>query len=413
MLLALALLVPARADEPAAKTVFLSPDAAGRPELTRGLERELAARGFKIVQAVFPGDDMTVESRAEALAQRVFERGEGDLYFIGHGAGAVVIRYYLARYHPKQVARFLMIAPPNRGGVSAEAAEGGIAYRLFWGDKSVRGPRVSRKDFWSDLPAPTVEFGVIAGGRKRRSGFNPRLRGDNDGELSVDEARLDGAKDFIVLPYRHDALLSEKEPVRQALRFLDTGRFDRKIVKRDPLAEFRPRWKDGQVWHVEYTEWLTDPSMANDRQLFERRTVWDYRLTRRKDGGWDMRVAPNPTGHEIFRMTEEYRLSFGRDLSLLDAGHHESDERGDRPVENWDPAKGLTPPTRGGVPILFWPDWSGRYPESYILEGDKVIFRWEGRAPVELRWTKGDPWWRWASVGQGRPGIQARLMNAP
>ena len=136
----------------------------------------------------------TMEEHAAWLDAQVRAKGRGDLYFVGHSLGSIVIRFYLGRYRPAAAKRFVMIAPPNHGSVMADKMGKTGVYRLVWGDRSGRPLRASSAGFWTDLPPLPVEFGIIAGGRGAARGFNPLIPGDNYGTVAVSEARLDGAR---------------------------------------------------------------------------------------------------------------------------------------------------------------------------------------------------------------------------
>ncbi len=77
------------------------------------------------------------------------------------------------------------------------------------------------------VPSPTIEFGIIAGGSDggKGEGYNPLLPGDDDGVVSVDEAKLDGAKDFLVLKALHSFIMDADDTREAVLRFLSRGRF--------------------------------------------------------------------------------------------------------------------------------------------------------------------------------------------
>ena len=82
---------------------------------------------------------------------------------------------------------------------------------------------------WSKLEAhlatPDFEFGIIAGGKGDEKGYNPLLAGDNDGVLSVETAKLEGAKDFVVIPAMHPLLQNNSLALAYTLRFLKEGSF--------------------------------------------------------------------------------------------------------------------------------------------------------------------------------------------
>ena len=57
------------------------------------------------------------------------------------------------------------------------------------------------------LAIPTCEFAILAGGKGDGEGWHEKVPGDDDGSVvAVEEARLVGASDFVILPVRHGAL---------------------------------------------------------------------------------------------------------------------------------------------------------------------------------------------------------------
>lgn len=215
----------APASTAAVKTAFLLHGILNAPVSLRRIETALERRGFAVVNLDYPSRSRTVEEHAAWLDQQVRARGRGELYFVGHSLGSIVIRYYLARYRPEAARRFVMIAPPNHGSLMADKVHQTGLYRLVWGDHSGAELRASNAHFWTDLPPPPIEFGIIAGGRGGPRGFNPLIPGDNDGTLAVAETRLPGARDFVLLPYQHTGIVLRKATAERVVRFLETGRF--------------------------------------------------------------------------------------------------------------------------------------------------------------------------------------------
>jgi hypothetical protein len=72
---------------------------------------------------------------------------------------------------------------------------------------------------------PSCPFGIVAGGKGDGAGYSMLLEGDDDAVVRVDETRLEGADDFLLVPVHHAAMM--KHPtVQQAVgSFLTTGRF--------------------------------------------------------------------------------------------------------------------------------------------------------------------------------------------
>ena len=68
-------------------------------------------------------------------------------------------------------------------------------------------------------------FGIIAGGLNKKNGFNPLIPGDDDGTLAGEETKLNGCKDFILIPGLHSTLLWKNEVIRQIILFIEERRF--------------------------------------------------------------------------------------------------------------------------------------------------------------------------------------------
>ena len=120
-----------------------------------------------------------------------------------------------------------MIAPPNQGSFMAQRLEDMDIYRWIFGPAGQQLPANNRA-FFNNLPVPDCEFGIIAGGKGTEGGYNPLLDGDDDGTVRVEETKLEGAADFIVVNNIHTLILFDPETVEQTIHFLKNGQFKRK-----------------------------------------------------------------------------------------------------------------------------------------------------------------------------------------
>jgi pimeloyl-ACP methyl ester carboxylesterase len=189
------------------------------------IERALMACGYHVVNFGYPSTRESIMDSADRLNAEMKKLPPGaTVHFVTHSMGAIVVRYYLANYQAIPPARFVMIAPPNRG---SSLARGLLRFSLFrWifgraGEEVAQVPR----SLVSSLPAPRCEFGVIAGGLGNTVGLNPLIDGDDDGTVTVEETRLEGMKDFVQVKGQHSLLLLQQRVVDNVLAFLQTGRF--------------------------------------------------------------------------------------------------------------------------------------------------------------------------------------------
>ena len=149
------------------------------------------------------------------------------IHFVGFSQGAIVIRYFVTHYRVPHKGRFVMIGPPNHGSALAEHYYHYAWFRMLYGDKAIKELFPNRKAFFKECGIPRMEFGIIAGGAGDGKGYSDRLAGDDDGMVSVESARLEGARDFILLRHRHLGLVFSEDTARQTLHFIQKGTFSR------------------------------------------------------------------------------------------------------------------------------------------------------------------------------------------
>lgn len=159
---------------------------------------------------------------ALAEAARAFFRRHPDtpLHFAGHSLGGLVLRRFAAA-HPELVrGRIVTLGTPHAGSAAAEAVRRyGMGVPLLGG--------AYRQMLDGNLPPlpEGVELGSIAGCKPMGVGRVFGLRGGNDGTVQVDETRLAGMSDHIVLPVSHTGMLYDETTAMQAAAFLRHGRF--------------------------------------------------------------------------------------------------------------------------------------------------------------------------------------------
>lgn len=201
----------------------------GRGPATFGeLNHKLRKAGFEARAISYPSTRGSIEDHAAQL-ERLLNRmeGHGEVSFVTHSMGGLVVRQLLARngaWKSRVVPRRLvMIAPPSQGSVIAKVLQPLLPYKLAYGAAGQQLTPAAVKT----LPLPDIPFGIIAGGQQNSAGYNPLLPGDDDGTVAVAETRLNGAIDFVVLPGLHGSI-ARSEMIEQPIEnFFETGRFNR------------------------------------------------------------------------------------------------------------------------------------------------------------------------------------------
>ena len=190
------------------------------------LEDTLRRNGYETANVNYPSTRLGIAAHADNL-ERIIESLDGvsTLSFVTHSLGALVVRDLLSRKDGWQgriaVHRLVMIAPPNKGSQIADRLKSLPAYRWLTGE-SGQGLTTEAA---ARLPVPSVDFGIIAGGRGNTNGFNPLLPGDNDGLVTVAETALDGARDFLLVRTTHGLVDDHPQTIEATLSFLREGTF--------------------------------------------------------------------------------------------------------------------------------------------------------------------------------------------
>ena len=190
------------------------------------LEDTLRRNGYETANVNYPSTRLGISAHADNL-ERIIQSLDGvaTLSFVTHSLGALVVRDLLSRKDGWQgriaVHRLVMIAPPNKGSQIADRLKSLPAYRWLTGE-SGQGLTTEAA---ARLPVPTVDFGIIAGGRGNAHGFNPLLPGDNDGLVTVAETALDGARDFLLVRTTHGLVDDHPQTIEATMSFLRDGTF--------------------------------------------------------------------------------------------------------------------------------------------------------------------------------------------
>jgi len=200
------------------------------PRSMRKLASRLSEAGFETVTFGYPSRKASIVELSGLLEERL-EACCADpgrrIHFVTHSLGGILVRQYISGHPLPNLGRVVMIAPPNHGSEVADLLPkvplaGKIAGPS--GEDLGSGPEAAP----ARLGPVAFDLGVLAGGRSFNPVFSSIIPGPDDGMVAVESARVEGMKDFLVLPHSHTFILKCPETARQAAHFLREGRFDRR-----------------------------------------------------------------------------------------------------------------------------------------------------------------------------------------
>ncbi|CAN5407310.1 alpha/beta fold hydrolase [soil metagenome] len=147
------------------------------------------------------------------------------IHFVGHSLGNIVARTYLAGDHrPPNLGRVVMLAAPNNGSPIIDALGDNPLVAALVGP-ACGELRTCEESFVRRLPPPDYPAGVIMGNRPVLPFFRKLLTDDCDGIVGVEDGRLPGLADFLVVHAGHTLIMRSPEVGRQVLAFLHQGAF--------------------------------------------------------------------------------------------------------------------------------------------------------------------------------------------
>jgi pimeloyl-ACP methyl ester carboxylesterase len=146
------------------------------------------------------------------------------VHFVTHSLGGILVRQYLSEHAIANLGRVVMLAPPNQGSLAADELQNVPGFDWLNGPA---GRQLGKGEDSVPLQLGPAEFelGIIAGDRTIDPLTSAVLDNPDDGRVSVDDTRLDGMTDFVVVEHSHAFIMRMQEPIELTIRFLNTGSF--------------------------------------------------------------------------------------------------------------------------------------------------------------------------------------------
>lgn len=192
------------------------------------MQRALVNAGFSTCNIYYPSTRHEIVTLAtEYVLPKIHECVDdtgSTLNFVTHSLGGIIVRYLAKKDLLVNIGRVVMLAPPNQGSEVADVLG------EFWLFKLINGP-AGKELGTSDNSIPlqigpaNFEVGIIAGSKSINLILSLMIDGENDGKVSIKNTRLEGMKDFIVLPVTHPFIMKEESAIRQTIHFLIYGMF--------------------------------------------------------------------------------------------------------------------------------------------------------------------------------------------
>jgi pimeloyl-ACP methyl ester carboxylesterase len=193
------------------------------------MQMAIEAAGFATLNLGYDSRGKPLQSLAEDIhpaIQRFAHNLDGSVHFVD-SMGGLLTRAYLARYRPQRLGRVVMLGTPNGGSEIADRLSSFAAYRAYFGPAGQQLMTERDSTTHAILPPANYPVGIIAGDRSIYPISSALLPKPNDGRVSVENTKLDGMADHIVVRASHPWLVRNGIAIDQTIAFLKEGKFRR------------------------------------------------------------------------------------------------------------------------------------------------------------------------------------------
>jgi len=193
------------------------------------MEQALQKEGYETANIDYPSRHHTVEELAEIAVldgvQQCRAFGEIErIHFVTHSLGGILLRQYLSKHPITELGRVVMLGPPNQGSAAVDRL--GRAPGFNW----INGPAGKQLGKGEDsvplkLGPAEFELGIIAANRTIDPITSSVLEDPDDGRVSVEDTKLEGMTDFVVVKHSHAFMMRMQRTIELTILFLRTGSF--------------------------------------------------------------------------------------------------------------------------------------------------------------------------------------------
>lgn len=194
------------------------------------LEKYLKKHGYFVVNTGYPSrmksiQELSITTIPTAIKLCVSHNAR-KIHFVTHSMGGILVRYYLEHNEMPRLGRVVMLSPPNKG---SEIVDKLGDTRIF---KWINGPAggqlgTDKNSLPRSLGIPNYEVGIITGDKTINPILSLLIPGKDDGKVSIENAKLTGMKDFLIVPKTHPCIMNDDKVLQQVEAFIKNGVFMR------------------------------------------------------------------------------------------------------------------------------------------------------------------------------------------
>lgn len=209
------------------KMVILLHGIGRTPRSMRHLEKALVNLEYQVMNIGYDSRKKSISSLASDIYQHIqpfCNNKDYVLNFVTHSMGGLVTRQLLAHFNIHNVGRVVMLAPPNQGSEIADFLNNNFLYKLIYGPAGQELTTHTAKT--KPFPNVSAQVGIIAGNRCIDPISYFILPSKHDGKVTIENTKLKGMSDHIVICASHSFIMHNKNVIYQVIYFLNQGKFE-------------------------------------------------------------------------------------------------------------------------------------------------------------------------------------------
>lgn len=192
------------------------------------MEKNLQDEGYTTCNISYPSTQYDIETLVSKFVLPEIKRCVKGKYktvnFVTHSMGGIIVRYLATQKLPFKINRVVMLSPPNKGSEVVDTLGDMWLFKAFNGPAGLQ-LSTSNESLPNTLGEPNFELGIITGNRTINLILSTMIDGANDGKVSVENARLEGMKDFLVIEATHPFIMQNDTAIEQTKYFLKNAEF--------------------------------------------------------------------------------------------------------------------------------------------------------------------------------------------
>lgn len=190
------------------------------------LAQRLASEGYAPVNLGYPSRDHPIEVLSELAIKPALDAcgPMGEISFVTHSLGGILVRQYLSEHPLEQLHRVVMLGPPNQGSEVVDSLGEMPGFHLINGDAGLQ-LGTGENSVPVQLGAADFDVGIIAGTFSINPLLSTLIPDVDDGKVSVERTKLEGMRDHIEMDVSHPFIMSDDAVIDQVIHYLRYGAF--------------------------------------------------------------------------------------------------------------------------------------------------------------------------------------------